>query len=348
MKKTKKDYFDSLSEIAGEILSLDEYPAVPKNAGLKQKLDSHSSKWTRAFRDFVGNAFHFAKFISYPASLYEKSGFSSKEDLVSNYSASVMTLSYRLLAKKAEKTAEEIVSYFEAVLPQEIEHEIQSEAKKALKENTGLSDRKIRIFFDYNRFKTNVEMIAKNRKDLSEEKIQLLYLSTSNTYGIQKEELEKIIEDSERKIVLESDTIFENEDGESDSILESAETSIFNSEFDENDEKRYEELFRKIEAVFEGLQERTKDYVSALVTLNLLKELEKIEKSRPQIADMLKKYSFVEKNRLNLWKDYKDLDNQKEIGMTFKKNSYEKNIEKNAESDASRTYKSFLKKLSAC
>lgn len=114
-------------------------------------------------------------------------------------------------------------------------------------------------------------------------------------------------------------------------------------ENEEFDEEKYTTLFNKIEETFQKQQLRTKPYISALITFNILKEIEKKEKTsfHIKISDLLAKYAFSDQEILSNWKAGYDIGRQKDICRRFKPDL---SIE-NAESDASRTFKKFLEKM---
>jgi hypothetical protein len=131
------------------------------------------------------------------------------------------------------------------------------------------------------------------------------------------------------------------DDGKGIPSFEKIIAEIIYKKYDEDLEKKYKNFFSKIEQCYLSLQNRTKEFVSALITFNLLKEFEKCKESRVFIADLLSPYSFVEKSMLDSWKEEKGLGDQKDIAIKFKPGL----SEASAESDASRTVKNFLDKL---
>lgn len=262
--RTKEELAQSLTQIAEEIFALGEFPDIPKKTEFKEKLDFHSAKWNRAYREFVAEAFLFAKKLKYSSGLFKGSGIENgkTEELISLYSESLMVVVYRLFNKKTDKTPSEFISYLEASLKGEFKREMYAEKKDEKRHGItkGLSDKDQRILSDYNRFKENLEMLAKSRKGLTDEKIQELYIATSNRYSISAEQLRRvIIEGNDTSVILESDSIHQGKDGDDiASVFEflyrgdSADTDLLAAEDTKQQEKKFLTVLDCIEKVWES------------------------------------------------------------------------------------------------
>ncbi len=360
--RTKKELEESLAAIAKDIFSREEFPVIPKNAELKDKLDAHTSKWRTPFNEFVADAFLFAQQIHYSADFFRQNNISDKKDdpvskaerLVFLYYEDLMKLSYRIFAKKSGKPDNDFSAYFKTDNDFIVyfETSIRKEFKRAMVRNKTIIDRKQgitgtglekkkRISSDYNKFKTNIKGFKKNHKELTEEKIQQLYISTSNRYGITIEKLrEAILVEQNASVLLESRTIDEG-DGTStvfDSLAgtDTVETNLI-------DEAKIDEIAQTLLAIDEEYscaQERTKPYLSALlmwVALNYLKTCVRIDNEH--INNLLKKRAFAQtekaQNILKRFLSNDELPTQKEVAAMFRRDK----------TDASRTIKKFKEKL---
>lgn len=117
-----------------------------------------------------------------------------------------------------------------------------------------------------------------------------------------------------------------------------AQGKLFNltGSFNESD---YERQFKIYEKCFTTKRDwggkDTTIYLSKIITRQLLKDLEKIEKSKMLIYDLLKNYSFADHEILKLWVEDKKLPKQFAIAEVFGRDK----------TDASRTLKRFKKDL---
>ena len=323
--RTKQELALSLAETAEEILSFGEYPDLPQKAGLKEKLDSHSAKWNRAYREFVAEAFLFAKQIYYPASLFRQNSLSVGEsgELVALYSETLMKVACRIFAKKSFAGGAEIVAYFEGAVKNEFERETWRERGEEKRQGTGLSEHKQRILSDYNRFKNNLEMVAKNRNELTEAKIRSLYLNTANRYGITEEKLREIIAAGENTaVILESDSVVTDGEGGEElafSFLEGGSPS--SEDFLSGEEQKI--FIECIEKNWEGKPEktpnqgRTKKYLSSIVTHQLLSKLKKSGAQGEKLFSLLRTKSFVDKSLLSDFEATGELCDRKTLLSNF-------------------------------
>ena len=349
--RTKEELAQSLTQIAEEIFALGEFPDIPKKTEFKEKLDFHSAKWNRAYREFVAEAFLFAKKLKYSSRLFKGSGIENgkTEELISLYSESLMAVVYRLFNKKTDKTPSEFISYLEASLKGEFKREMYAEKKDEKRQGitNGLSVIKQRILSDYNRFKENLEMLAKSRKGLTDEKIQELYIATSNRHGISEEELRKIIiAEHDTSVIREIDSIRQNKNGEDiPSIFDilpvddAADTLLLVAEEKERHEKVFRTVLDCIEKVWESSQDRTKPYLSALLTRQVLEELEQAGIDRGTALDNLAGRAFAMTDEAFKVKEAflsgESCPAQQELAAWFGKDK----------TDASRTMRNFLEKL---
>lgn len=350
--RTKKKLAKSLAEIANEIFSLEEFPVIPKNATLKDKLDAHSSRWRTRFNEFVAESFLFAKKFHYSADFFRQNDISDEkydsvskaERLVSMYSEDLMKVSYRMFAKKSNKTENDFISYFEVSIKEEFEHSMCKNKRIEKNQGTGISEKKQRIYSDYNRFKTAVQMCAKNRKDLTESRIQELYISTSNHYEITIEKLREIIlAVSNASVLLESDTISTSDEEEGTATVfyslagaDSVEKNLFDKA------KKIDEIAQTLLALdkeYSCAQERTKPYLSALLMRQILSELKSARIDSNQVVSLLGNSAFAqtEKAQIILKRFLSDdeLPKQEEVAAMFGRDK----------TDASRTIQKFQKKF---
>ena len=328
--RTKEELAQSLTQIAEEIFALGEFPDIPKKTEFKEKLDFHSAKWNRAYREFVAEAFLFAKKLKYSSRLFKGSGIENgkTEELISLYSESLMVVVYRLFNKKTDKTPSEFISYLEASLKGEFKREMYAEKKDEKRQGitNGLSVIKQRILSDYNRFKENLEMLAKSRKGLTDEKIQELYIETSNRYSISAEQLRRvIIEGNDTSVILESDSIHQGKDGDDiASVFEflyrgdSADTDLLAAEDTKQQEKKFLTVLDCIEKVWESKQERTKPYLRSLVTNDFLKLLcrGKVFRDKSYLS-LLQTKDFADKELVSKFQNDETVCDRKELLKKF-------------------------------
>lgn|GEM_PF-3619541 len=328
--RTKEELAQSLTQIAEEIFALGEFPDIPKKTEFKEKLDFHSAKWNRAYREFVAEAFLFAKKLKYSSGLFKGSGIENgkTEELISLYSESLMVVVYRLFNKKTDKTPSEFISYLEASLNGEFKREMYAEKKDEKRHGItkGLSDKDQRILSDYNRFKENLEMLAKSRKGLTDEKIQELYIATSNRYSISAEQLRRvIIEGNDTSVILESDSIHQGKDGDDiASVFEflyrgdSADTDLLAAEDTKQQEKKFLTVLDCIEKVWESKQERTKPYLRSLVTNDFLKLLcrGKVFRDKSYLS-LLQTKDFADKELVSKFQNDETVCDRKELLKKF-------------------------------
>lgn len=328
--RTKEELAQSLTQIAEEIFALGEFPDIPQKTDFKEKLDFHSAKWNRAYREFVAEAFLFAKKLKYSSRLFKGSGIENgkTEELISLYSESLMVVVYRLFKKKTDKTPSEFISHLEASLKGEFKREMYAEKKDEKRQGitNGLSVIKQRILSDYNRFKENLEMLAKSRKGLTDEKIQELYIATSNRYSISAEQLRRvIIEGNDTSVILESDSIHQGKDGDDiASIFEflhrgdSADTDLLAAEDTKQQEKKFLTVLDCIEKVWESKQERTKPYLRSLVTNDFLKLLcrGKVFRDKSYLS-LLQTKDFADKELVSKFQNDETVCDRKELLKKF-------------------------------
>lgn len=348
--RTKDELAQSLVEMANEIFSLEEFPVIPKNATLKEKLDAHSSRWRTRFNEFVAESFLFAKKFHYSADFFRQNDISDEKDdsvnkeerLVSLYSEDLMKVSYRMFAKKSDKSATDFISFFEASIREEFKHSMCKNERIEKNQGIGIPEKKQRIYSDYNRVKTAVQMCAKNRKDLTESRIQEIYISTSNHYRITIEKLRKIIlEISNASVLLESDTIRNSDEEDLTVTIFDSLTGADSVENDLSDKVKIDEIAQKLltlDEAYSCAQERTKPYLSALLTRQALEEFSSANVDYKTYFEYLNDKAFFTTRKASMVKElflkYKKCPPQQEVAEWFGRDK----------TDASRTLRNFLKK----
>ena len=348
--RTKEELAESLAEIADEIFSLEEFPVIPKNATLKEKLDAHSSRWRTRFNEFVAESFLFVKKFHYSADFFRQNDISDEKDdsvskaerLVSMYSEDLMKVSYRMFAKKRDIPKNDFISYFEASIKNEFKRAVGKDKIKEKNQGIGISEKKQRIYSDYNRFKIAVQMCAKNRKDLTESRIQELYISTSNHYEITIEKLQEIIlAVSNASVLLESDTISTSyEKDETATVFDSlaGDDSAEKNLLDEAERDEMTQRLLVLDEEFCKSQERTKPYLSALLMRQILSELS-AKFDTEQIPALFENCTFAQTEKAqNLLKGFlfgNKIPTQEEVAKMFGRDK----------TDASRTIHNFLEKI---
>lgn len=299
-KRSKEELATSLKEKAIELSLLKEKIDLPSKTPLREKLDAHSPRWNSLYREIVAEAFYYAKKLKYDRVVYEHikaSGCGDEnenERIVSYCSETLMKVVYRRFANIEDNNIDDsFILYFETDLQMEFKRFVLREKQDNQRQGTKFSDKSRRIVSHYFRFKEDLKNVAKNRKDLTEEKIQGLYLSTHNHYNLTSTELKELLASSFQTYVL-GDT--KKNDEKESSILDCVIDKSFIPEcFIAADENRadFNLLLDCMDELYNKKQKRAQSYYSVLMTQWIL---EKIKKDSRIDVSILSNYSFVDKN----------------------------------------------------
>lgn len=324
-KRSKKEIERRLREIAYELVSLNEHPKFKNKMSLEEKISKYSTRWRNLYIE--GSA----EICLYAEKMYPShSGESSR---TAKHGILLMKIAHDCF-KNFKPEDGDFINYISHVICIEFAKSEKKEIADELKGGIIYSSSTAKIAKNF------IKWTEEYGKDSQSIKVQEWYCKYVCS-DLSVDNLNKALRlEFETNVMEETVSTDEQKDV---SIFESFAINNDYLENEEFDEEKYTTIFNKIEKTFQKQQLRTKPYISALITFNILKEIEKKEKTsfHIKISDLLAKYAFSDQEILSNWKAGYDIGRQKDICRRFKPDL---SIE-NAESDASRTFKKFLEKM---
>lgn len=309
-QRTKEEIARNLELLANKISDLKEYPTIPHNAGLEEKLNSHTTRWRSLYNEVVAETFLFAKKLNYDKNLLslvdydeEKNKAEKVERFVMHVTEPLMKVVYRCLVngiKSADNCRQEnFILYFEKILKDEFRSYLKKEKVKNRRQGIPFSDNEQRIVNHYLRFKESIEKVARDRKKLSDQKIQELYLCTHNHYNITPEKLAAVLEKNRNTFVALMKKREEDDDNETlfDTIPD---TITVHEDFDTKEFWRvfFDAVLCNLEELWQKKQNRAKTYFSALLSHWILEQTKDCNFAEDAYFKKLESYSFIDKNLL--------------------------------------------------
>ncbi len=310
-RRTKEEIAQSIWLLYKEISMLKERPALPRNASLEEKLDSHSSRWNSLYREMVTETFLFARHLVYPRKLYDMIQLisaaddkrSRAEQLLGYCTMPLMKVVLRRCSFGADANdCLEFMESFEKDLKLEFQSFAHKEKQDERWQGTGFSDKSRRIVNHYLRFKESVEKIAKNRAELSEQKIRTLYLRTHNHYNCTERGLDDLLTSSfQASVARGSDAMRKDKDGNEMSMFDAIPggTSL-DDEYIAKDQLKnsFDLVLRSMEELWQKKQRRAKPYFGALMTHWILDQTKEWCLPEDFYFQKLQSYSFIDKDLL--------------------------------------------------
>ncbi|MBO5731354.1 MAG: hypothetical protein J6R67_09155 [Treponema sp.] len=310
-QRTKEELAQSLWNLYKEISSLNETTNLPQNSPLKEKLNAHSPRWNGLYRELVAESFLFAKKLTYNYQLYKRYNIKSTdkdekrskaEQLVAHCTEPLMKVVFRRFSvQDFTGDFEEFIKTFENDLKGEFNKFASKEFDDNRRVGTGLSEKNKRIVRHYLRVKESLEKVSKDRANLSEVKVQTLYLQTSNHYGITEKKLQTILK-AYFQTLVQSEFVQDEDDDNENSLFdfqESRDFSGLNKEAEQENQNFIHKLLEAMEKVYRKRQKRAQEYFSALMTQWFLEQIKTWNYLNASFIKYFSNFSFMDKDLLN-------------------------------------------------
>ena len=310
-QRTKEELAKSLWNLYKEISSLNETTNLPQNSPLEEKLNVHSPRWKGLYRELVAESFLFAKKLTYNYQLYKRYNIKSTdkdekrskaEQLVAHCTEPLMKVVFRRFSvQDFTGDFEEFINTFENDLKGEFNKFTSKEFDDNCRVGTGLSEKNKRIVRHYLRFKESLEKVSKDRANLSEVKVQTLYLQTSNHYGITEKKLQTILKAYSQTLV-QSEFVQDEDDDNENSLFdfqESRDFSGLNKEAEQENQNFIHKFLEAMEKVYRKRQKRAQEYYSALMTQWFLEQVKTWNYLDASFIKYFSNFSFMDKDLLN-------------------------------------------------